>query len=45
MADIFDLFKKISTQPSTAQGPVTHLIVGLGNPAINIFTPATTRAF
>ena len=29
MADIFDLFAKIAPKP---QGPVTHLIVGLGNP-------------
>ena len=29
MADIFDLFAKIAPKP---QGPITHLIVGLGNP-------------
>ena len=32
MADIFDLFKKIEKKTPTVQGPVTHLIVGLGNP-------------
>ena len=32
MADIFDLFRKISTENSTGKTPVTHLIVGLGNP-------------
>lgn len=37
MADIFDLFRKISTQTPTAQGPVTHLIVGLGNPGDKYF--------
>jgi len=37
MADIFDLFKKISTQTPAAQGPVTHLIVGLGNPGNEYF--------
>jgi PTH1 family peptidyl-tRNA hydrolase len=29
MADIFDLFAKIAPKP---QGPITHLVVGLGNP-------------
>jgi PTH1 family peptidyl-tRNA hydrolase len=37
MADIFDLFRKISTQTPSAQGPVTHLIVGLGNPGNEYF--------
>ena len=32
MADIFDLFKKIEKTPAAAPLPVTHLIVGLGNP-------------
>ena len=32
MADIFDLFKKIEKTSPTVQGPVTHLVVGLGNP-------------
>ena len=31
MADIFDLFRKLSTEQPAAQGPVTHLVVGLGN--------------
>ena len=31
MANIFDLFKKIEAKPA-ATGPVTHLVVGLGNP-------------
>ncbi|MBP3308013.1 MAG: aminoacyl-tRNA hydrolase [Clostridia bacterium] len=31
MTDIFDLFKKIESAPARAAGPVTHLIVGLGN--------------
>ena len=31
MADIFELFKKIGGKKAPA-GPVTHLIVGLGNP-------------
>ena len=32
MANIFDLFKKIETAKPTASGPITHLVVGLGNP-------------
>ncbi len=33
MANIFDLFKKIEKQSAPAPaGPVTHLVVGLGNP-------------
>ena len=32
MANIFDLFKKIEKKESAPAGPVTHLIVGLGNP-------------
>ena len=31
MSNIFDLFRKIET-PAAPQGPVTHLLVGLGNP-------------
>ncbi len=32
MANIFDLFRKIEKGSSTQAGPVTHLVVGLGNP-------------
>ncbi len=32
MADIFDIFKKLETQRVSPGGPVTHLVVGLGNP-------------
>lgn len=32
MANIFDLFKKIEKGGEGTTGPVTHLIVGLGNP-------------
>lgn len=32
MANIFDLFKQIETKNDNATSPVTHLIVGLGNP-------------
>ncbi len=33
MADIFDIFKRLETgRTAEAAGPVTHLLVGLGNP-------------
>lgn len=32
MANIFDLFKQISSEKQTTQGPVTHIVAGLGNP-------------
>ncbi len=34
MANIFDLFKQISKNECSAQGPVEFLVVGLGNPGI-----------
>ncbi len=32
MANIFDLFKQISSENNTPKGPVTHIVAGLGNP-------------
>lgn len=32
MADIFELFKKISSGESARREPITHMVVGLGNP-------------
>ncbi|MBQ8474758.1 MAG: aminoacyl-tRNA hydrolase [Clostridia bacterium] len=32
MADIFELFKKIEKKNDTPAAPITHLVVGLGNP-------------
>ena len=32
MSDIFALFKKIAKENETSPVPITHLIVGLGNP-------------
>ena len=32
MADIFELFKKISSESTAPSGPITHIVVGLGNP-------------
>ena len=34
MADIFELFKKISKSEPTSTTPVTHIVVGLGNPGL-----------
>ena len=32
MSNIFDLFKRIEKRESVSSGPITHVIVGLGNP-------------
>ena len=32
MADIFDLFKKIASSDDNSRAPITHIVVGLGNP-------------
>ena len=32
MADIFELFKKISKNDTQSTTPITHIVVGLGNP-------------
>ena len=32
MANIFDLFKQISSENNAPAGPVTHIVAGLGNP-------------
>ena len=32
MADIFELFKKISGHDTASTTPITHIVVGLGNP-------------
>jgi PTH1 family peptidyl-tRNA hydrolase len=34
MADIFELFKKISKSEPQSTVPITHIIVGLGNPGL-----------
>ena len=34
MADIFELFKKISKNDAPSQTPITHIVVGLGNPGL-----------
>ena len=37
MTDIFALFKKISKENESPAGPITHIIVGLGNPGDKYF--------
>lgn len=37
MADIFSLFKQIEKKNDTPTSPITHLIVGLGNPGDKYF--------
>ena len=37
MADIFSLFKQIEKKNDTPTAPITHLIVGLGNPGDKYF--------
>ena len=32
MSNIFDIFKQLETQKSSASGPIEWLVVGLGNP-------------
>lgn len=32
MADIFELFKKISSENAVSREPISHIVVGLGNP-------------
>ena len=32
MADIFELFKKISSADTASRAPISHIVVGLGNP-------------
>lgn len=32
MADIFELFKKITSESTASREPISHIVVGLGNP-------------